>query len=71
MISDSIDAMLTDRPYRKALTVDSVRNELTRNSGTQFDPSVVEATFQTGLLDEIERAEPEIKQVPPRARVLE
>jgi putative nucleotidyltransferase with HDIG domain len=51
MIADSIDAMLTDRPYRSALSVDKVRQELLRNSGTQFDSGVVEATFAAGVLD--------------------
>jgi putative nucleotidyltransferase with HDIG domain len=54
MICDSIDAMVTDRPYRAALSVDGVRQELTRNSGTQFDPEVVAAVFATGILEEIE-----------------
>lgn len=52
MISDSIDAMLTDRPYRAALSLDKVRQELLRNSGTQFDSVVVEAAFRAGILDE-------------------
>ena len=52
MISDSVDAMLTDRPYRKALLVDEVRTELLRNSGTQFDPLVVEATLASRVLDD-------------------
>ncbi len=52
MISDSIDAMLTDRPYRAALSVDKVRQELLRNSGTQFDAVVVEAALVSGVLEE-------------------
>lgn len=52
MMSDSIDAMLTDRPYRSALSLEKVRQELLRNSGTQFDPVVVEAAFAAGILDE-------------------
>lgn len=51
MISDSVDAMMTDRPYRKALTVEEVRKELLRNSGSQFDPMVVEAALTAGVLD--------------------
>jgi hypothetical protein len=51
MISDSVDAMLTDRPYRAALTLEKVRQELLRNSGTQFDPVVVEAALASGVLD--------------------
>lgn len=42
MFADTIDAMLTDRPYRKALSESDVRAELVRCSGTQFDPKVCE-----------------------------
>ena len=40
MLCDSIDAMLSDRPYRNALTIDHVEEELRRCSGTQFDPQI-------------------------------
>jgi HD-GYP domain-containing protein (c-di-GMP phosphodiesterase class II) len=39
-IADTIDAMVTDRPYRKALGEAEVREELAKHSGTQFDPSI-------------------------------
>jgi len=39
---DTWNAMRTDRPYRKALDYDVASAELTSNSGTQFDPSIVE-----------------------------
>ena len=42
MIADTIDAMTTDRPYRKALTLQRALDELTRHSGRQFDPKLVE-----------------------------
>ncbi len=42
MVSDTIDAMTTDRPYRKALGVDVVISELQKHRGTQFDPSLVD-----------------------------
>ena len=42
MIADTIDAMTTDRPYRKALTLQRAFEELTRHSGRQFDPKLVE-----------------------------
>lgn len=42
-VADSFDAMITDRPYRKALTREEAIAELKNNSGTQFDPKVVEA----------------------------
>ena len=52
MISDSVDAMMTDRPYRRALSLEEVRKELLRNSGSQFDPIVVEAALDAGVLDD-------------------
>jgi putative nucleotidyltransferase with HDIG domain len=41
-IADSLDAMISDRPYRKALPMSHARGEIQRCSGTQFDPKVVE-----------------------------
>ena len=41
-IADSMDAMLSDRPYRKALPMSYAREEIRRCAGTQFDPKVVE-----------------------------
>lgn len=40
-IADALDAMISDRPYRKALSTEYARKEITRCSGTQFDPEVV------------------------------
>jgi putative nucleotidyltransferase with HDIG domain len=40
---DAYNAMTTDRSYRKALTTGVAVAELRANSGTQFDPQVVEA----------------------------
>lgn len=42
-LADCIDAMATNRPYRKALTEDMILNEITRCNGTQFHPKVVQA----------------------------
>jgi putative nucleotidyltransferase with HDIG domain len=41
-VADTLDAITSDRPYRKARSFDSAREEILRCSGTQFDPSVVE-----------------------------
>ena len=35
--------MTSDRPYRKALSFEAVRQEVRRCSGSQFDPRVAEA----------------------------
>ncbi len=40
-VADAIEAMVSDRPYRKALKTEQIIEELRRNSGTQFDPLVV------------------------------
>jgi hypothetical protein len=40
-IADTIDAMTSDRSYRRGLTVSEVRAEVERCAGTQFDPAIV------------------------------
>lgn len=41
-IADSLDAMISDRPYRRALPMSHACQEISRCSNTQFDPKVVE-----------------------------
>jgi putative nucleotidyltransferase with HDIG domain len=41
-VADTLDAMISDRPYRKALPISAARDEIRRFSGRQFDPRVVE-----------------------------
>lgn len=41
-IADALDAMTSDRPYRKALSFAQARDEIVRCSGQQFDPHMVE-----------------------------
>ncbi|MGO9641350.1 MAG: HD domain-containing phosphohydrolase [Candidatus Acidiferrales bacterium] len=41
-VADALDAMISDRPYRKALPISHARAEIKRCSGTQFDPQVVD-----------------------------
>lgn len=43
VLADTFDAMTSDRPYRKALSVQASREEIIRCSGTQFDPRCVQA----------------------------
>jgi putative nucleotidyltransferase with HDIG domain len=40
--ADAFDAMASDRPYRAALPLPAIVEELRRCAGTQFDPQVVE-----------------------------
>lgn len=42
LISDTVDAMTTDRPYRKRLGLDVVIAELQKCKGSQFDPKIVD-----------------------------
>ena len=42
-VADALDAMTSDRPYRKALPAKLAEGEIFRGAGTQFDVSVVEA----------------------------
>ena len=42
-VADTLDAMLSDRPYRTALPFQTAREEIIRCSGSQFDPDVVKA----------------------------
>jgi HD-GYP domain-containing protein (c-di-GMP phosphodiesterase class II) len=56
---DAYHAMITDRPYRAAMTPDEAAEELRRGVRAQFDPDVVEA-----LLDLLGHNRP---QVPDRA----
>lgn len=45
-VSDAFDAMTSDRPYRRALSVDAALGELQRGAGTQFDREVVECLLR-------------------------
>ncbi len=40
-IADALDAITSDRPYRKARSFGEARQEIDRCTGTQFDPAVV------------------------------
>jgi putative nucleotidyltransferase with HDIG domain len=40
-IADALDAMISDRPYRKALPMSHAMEEIRRCAGTQFDPRIV------------------------------
>ncbi|MBN1423701.1 HD-GYP domain-containing protein [Candidatus Fermentibacteria bacterium] len=50
-VVDAYDAMTNDRPYRTAMSSEEALEELQRESGTQFDPDVVQA-----LIDVLQEA---------------
>ena len=51
-LADAIDAMLSDRPYRPALSLQHIIGELHKFSNIQFDPLLIEPAIQ--ILNEIE-----------------
>jgi putative nucleotidyltransferase with HDIG domain len=72
MVCDTIDAMTTDRPYRKAMTEDDVRRELLRMRGRQFDPALCDAllsgnTLSTLIASANDRRTPVRRVTPERA----
>jgi HD-GYP domain-containing protein (c-di-GMP phosphodiesterase class II) len=42
-IADTIDAMMSSRPYRDGMSIGEIRVEVERCRGTQFDPRLVDA----------------------------
>ncbi len=53
-VADALDAMTTDRPYRRALRWEAAAAEIVEQAGLQFDPRVVAA---------FEATEPELRRV--------
>jgi len=55
-VADAFDAMTSDRPYRKALSVEDAYAEILRGAGKQFDPGMVEAMqrcWSDGIIQDI------------------
>lgn len=42
-VIDTLDAITSDRPYRRSASFDAAHAEITRQSGSQFDPVAVDA----------------------------
>jgi putative nucleotidyltransferase with HDIG domain len=42
-LADTIDAMMSSRPYRAALTIADIKKEVERGRGSQFDPGLADA----------------------------
>jgi response regulator RpfG family c-di-GMP phosphodiesterase len=72
-VADTLDAVTSNRPYRKARSFQAAREEIVRASGTQFDPSVVEAYLRVDERewDELRRnATPDAEPLPADAPAL-
>ncbi len=56
-LADALDAMTSDRPYRRGMTMAVARDRLAEASGTQFWPDAVEAllSIPIGHLEELRR----------------
>jgi putative nucleotidyltransferase with HDIG domain len=71
IVSDTIDAMTTDRPYRKRLSLDVVVGELQKCRGTQFDPQIVDVAVSSVAVRRIivgASSESEMSSAPLRSR---
>ncbi len=49
-VVDAFEAMIQGRPYKKTLTIDEAVGELRKNSGTQFDPKIVQSFCELAKL---------------------
>ena len=64
-VIDTLDAMTSDRPYRRALSYDAAKAAILAGAGTQFDPAAVEAfmaeetTLRAMVAAKCEAASPE------------
>ncbi len=61
-VVDTLDAITSDRPYRRARPFPEAKAEITRCAGTQFDPRIVEA-FVSVIEEEWERIRLDVETV--------
>jgi len=72
LIADTIDAMTTDRPYRRRLPLDTVIAELQKCKGTQFDPELIEVVVASmavrRLIEGLSNEKSQAETGPPRSK---
>ncbi len=54
-VVDAFEAMVQGRPYRKPLSIKDALDEIKRNSGTQFDPRIVNTFLRISRLKKIRK----------------
>ena len=65
-VADTLDAITSDRPYRRAQSVEAAQAEIKRCSGSQFDPDVVKEFLAMGMdIWDVLRKEIDGKSHPP------
>ncbi len=52
LVADTVEAMTSDRPYRRALPLERVVDEIRRFRGTQFDPDAADAFLRIAEREE-------------------
>jgi HD-GYP domain-containing protein (c-di-GMP phosphodiesterase class II) len=65
LIADTIDAMTTDRPYRRRLGVEVVLAELQKCKGTQFDPKLADVAISSLMVRTLIAGTPELESSSP------
>lgn len=68
-VGDSFDAMTSDRPYRRAMSVEDARAEVARCRGTQFDPEVADA-FMRVSVEQLEAIADDAPHTHPRSEAV-
>ena len=53
MFADTLDAITTDRPYRKALSIEEARSEFLRFRAKQFDPAICDRVVSSEVWSEL------------------
>jgi len=65
MIADTIDAMTTDRPYRRAMSLARALEELEKYAGRQFDPALVALVAQSATIRRLTGSDRRVQEVGP------
>jgi HD-GYP domain-containing protein (c-di-GMP phosphodiesterase class II) len=69
-VADALDAITSDRPYRRASSFQTARETIGRLSGSQFDPQVVDVflNFPEDIWPTIARTQRQIPALSPELR---